>query len=71
MLVSKFIDEMEPRLCYSPGSDRIQVLLEAEAEAIGVEAVDETAASTSLITTHLVCNSCRSTAVLTDTNFHL
>jgi len=50
MLVSKFIDEIEPRLCYSPSSDRVQALLEAEAEAIGVEAeaVNEIAASTSL-----------------------
>jgi len=48
MLVSKFIDEIEPRLCYF----RVQVLLEAEgveAEAIGVEAeaVDKIAASSS------------------------
>jgi len=56
MLVSKFIDEIEPRLCYF----RVQVLLEAEAigveaEAIGVEAeaVDKIAASssTSLLST--------------------
>jgi len=38
---------------YRPGSVRVQVLLEAEVEAIGVEAeaVDEIAASTSLVTT--------------------
>jgi len=56
MLVSKFIDEIDSRLCWSPSSDRVQALLEAEAicvEAIGVEAeaeaVDEIATSTSLL----------------------
>jgi len=54
MLVSKFIDEIESRVYESPGSDGVQALLEVEAveaEAIGVEAeaVDEIAASTSLV----------------------
>jgi len=49
MLVSKFIDEIESRLCYSPGSDRVQALLEAE--AVEAETVDEIAASTSLVAT--------------------
>jgi len=47
MLLRKFIDQI------GPGSDRVQALLEAEAvEATGVEAeaVDEIAASTSLVT---------------------
>jgi len=43
MLVSRFIDEIEP--C----SVRVQVLLEAEAIGVEAEAVDEIAASTTMV----------------------
>jgi len=51
MLVSKFIDEIESGSVRLQALIRVQALLEAEAEAIGVEAeaVDEIAASTSLV----------------------
>jgi len=56
MLVSKFIDEIESgsvsvqALIRVQAVMRVQALLEAEAvEAIGAEAVDEIAASTSLV----------------------
>ena len=50
MLVSKFRDEIESASVSVQALIRVQALLEAEAvEAIGAEAVDEIAASTSLV----------------------